>query len=1522
MSKLSLIFFIVLGACNFSTKEDSGLVITDPTPTGFALVDPSANTYIENDIFSFSITYPQAVTVSGGIPRIALNIGGVSRYATYFSGSTSTTLLFRYTIQNADEDLDGIEFDDEVDFNGATLTFNGDNTPGNALEITDTSDVFVDAVVPVINSVASQPSDDTYYEDGLLRFTLEFSEDVIVTGIPQIPLNIGGATVYADYISGSGSDSLVFSYSVLITDEDDNGIVMSSPVELNTGSIQDSAGNNAILSYTPPNTSGILVDGPTPYITAVNLPADGTYNLGDSIFIQITTSQAVNVTSFPALNLGVGILFSNAIYISGSGTNTLTFRYIVGLGHYDDDGIVIPSTITYGMGESIQNGSGVDLLNEVPVVDSSGILIDATGPDIISVTPPADAIYSVGDQLDFVIEYDASVDVTDTPSISITLNSGTVTATYQSGTGTTELTFRHTVQVGNEDNDGIVLATSIDLNTGTIKDGDGNSASLDFSGLTPIDTSGIIIDGVAPYITNITPPANATYYEGDTLTFSVVFNENVTIGGIPQLNIDVGGSTIQADYQSGTGSNTLVFSYEVLESDVDSDGIELASPLGLNSGSIQDSVSLNAILTFSPPDTSAVLVRGDIPSVLSIASPSDNTYIEGEILSYTFTFSQVVNVVGIPSVNLAIGSNTRTLNYQSGSGSDTLLFSYTVVSGDYDNDGVTPASSFSYDGGESIRSTTAADAVNSFTPPVTPNVLVDAIGPQILSLNAPADKTYAIGENIDLVVNYDETVNMTGAGTPYINLTLESGSVIAQYLSGSGTSSLTFRYTVQTNDNDSNGIVYASTVNLDGNTLKGADLNDADLDFSDLAPLDTSSVLIDGVLPYITSITPPTNATYIIGESLDFVVNFNEAVDYNATIELSITIGASAKTASYVSGSGTNALIFRYTVLAGDEDTNGISVSSPLLGAGSINDLAGNEITYTFTPPNTTGVLVDGIVPYIQSVSAASSDNYAFGENIDYTLTWSEPVNKTGSPRININIGGVSKNLSYLSGAGTASWKFRYTVEASLLDQDGITLSSPLDLNAGTIADLAGNNASPLTYTLPDSSGVLVDSTGPEILSVAASANDMYLENENIDFTVTWDENVTVGGSPRIPINVGGVTRYATYHSGSGTTSHVFRYSVSGLSASGDEDHDGITLSSVVDLNSGSLQDNNVNNAVLSFIAPNTSSIYVDAKNPNVSLVTPANDGFYDESVANRNITFTVQYHENVIVSGSPRLHLSIDGSTQYATYQSGSGSDTLTFTFQLTTPTFDIEGIELANSNNIDLNTGSIVDENSTGHNAALALGGQDLSGVKVVYQGLQVWVDFDDASSVTASCGGGITSVTNKAPGGGALTPSGTAPTYNCTGFGSQSTAYAQFNDSAYFTLPAITSARYFFFALRSHDDAGASASYLGDGYGEFYYYTFIFTQQTRLRFSNSTAYKMNGDALTDFNTNFTGNLWGANTNYVMGLKWQTAANLNDGRIGNDNFNGRIAEVIIFNGNAGNLSDAQMTKISTYLNNKHGLY
>lgn len=81
------------------------------------------------------------------------------------------------------------------------------------------------------------------------------------------------------------------------------------------------------------------------------------------------------------------------------------------------------------------------------------------------------------------------------------------------------------------------------------------------------------------------------------------------------------------------------------------------------------------------------------------------------------------------------------------------------------------------------------------------------------------------------------------------------------------------------------------------------------------------------------------------------------------------------------------------------------------------------------------------------------------------------------------------------------------------------------------------------------------------LLLAAGSANAV----TSIPFTINMSEPVTVTGTPRIAMNVGGKTRYATYDSGSGTSTLTFAYTMT----SGDLDLNGITLSSPVDLNGG-----------------------------------------------------------------------------------------------------------------------------------------------------------------------------------------------------------------------------------------------------------------------------------------------------------------------------------------------------------------
>ena len=68
--------------------------------------------------------------------------------------------------------------------------------------------------------------------------------------------------------------------------------------------------------------------------------------------------------------------------------------------------------------------------------------------------------------------------------------------------------------------------------------------------------------------------------------------------------------------------------------------------------------------------------------------------------------------------------------------------------------------------------------------------------------------------------------------------------------------------------------------------------------------------------------------TYGGGERIDFTARFNGRVDVTGTPDLSILVGVQVKYATYRSGSGTNAIVFSYTVQSGDSDSAGVRVHS------------------------------------------------------------------------------------------------------------------------------------------------------------------------------------------------------------------------------------------------------------------------------------------------------------------------------------------------------------------------------------------------------------------------------------------------------------------------------------------------------------------------------------------------------------------------------------------------------------------
>ena len=90
-----------------------------------------------------------------------------------------------------------------------------------------------------------------------------------------------------------------------------------------------------------------------------------------------------------------------------------------------------------------------------------------------------------------------------------------------------------------------------------------------------------------------TPKADIdTYGREETIEVTVTFDQAVNVTGTPRIRLRIGGGMQEhyrwADYDGGTGTRALRFTYVVVEGDMDDDGIYiLENELFLNSGTIQ-----------------------------------------------------------------------------------------------------------------------------------------------------------------------------------------------------------------------------------------------------------------------------------------------------------------------------------------------------------------------------------------------------------------------------------------------------------------------------------------------------------------------------------------------------------------------------------------------------------------------------------------------------------------------------------------------------------------------------------------------------------------------------------------------------------------------------------------------------------------------------------------------------------------------------------------------------------------------
>lgn len=214
------------------------------------------------DVVTLTVEMSETVTVTG-TPILTLNDGGT---AAYTGGSGTSTLTFSYTVQSgqntpdlaiANFDLNGGSVVDGAG-NSAVLTGAANYNPAGTL-VVDTTAASVTSIVASGSAITAGSG--ALNAGKIVTLAVTMSEAVTVTGIPTLTLNSGGSAIY---VGGSGSSTLVFSYTVQSGQAAADLIVNS--LNLNGGSILDAAGNSANLAaatgYNPAGTLQIDTVGP------------------------------------------------------------------------------------------------------------------------------------------------------------------------------------------------------------------------------------------------------------------------------------------------------------------------------------------------------------------------------------------------------------------------------------------------------------------------------------------------------------------------------------------------------------------------------------------------------------------------------------------------------------------------------------------------------------------------------------------------------------------------------------------------------------------------------------------------------------------------------------------------------------------------------------------------------------------------------------------------------------------------------------------------------------------------------------------------------------------------------------------------------------------------------------------------------------------------------------------------------------------------------------------------------------
>ena len=316
-----------------------------------------------------SVTFLGNTTLTGGtlsLPSgssISVSTGVTGTIDSAVACSSLTVSILAATLQ-LEGNVSAVGNISVVDASGGSLWFYSPYSPGNV----DTIDCLIAFAKNLVNPATLGFEDGLFYYDPSLS-GYGITGDVQVEEAGSSTLSLGGTNTYTDgtWIQSGRFDPL---YETS----------MPSGGTLKVGL------NASVLGTAP--ASGTVWDPNS----VQALQPSGTYGVGSEIDIAVPLSSVVNVSGSPELALALGSTTRYAQYVSGSGTSTLWFSFIVQPG---DSSPALDYTGTNAIllnGGTILDSSGNPITPVLPAPGTTeslawyeGLAIDTTAPVVSSI---------------------------------------------------------------------------------------------------------------------------------------------------------------------------------------------------------------------------------------------------------------------------------------------------------------------------------------------------------------------------------------------------------------------------------------------------------------------------------------------------------------------------------------------------------------------------------------------------------------------------------------------------------------------------------------------------------------------------------------------------------------------------------------------------------------------------------------------------------------------------------------------------------------------------------------------------------------------------------------------------------------------------------------------------------------------------------------------------------------------------------------------------------------------------------